>query len=269
MSDHQLSKAWQQRFTGISRLYGAEAINCLAKAHMVVAGLGGVGTWAAEALARSGVGHLTLFDLDDVCITNTNRQIHALSNTYGHSKVQVLSERLRLINPEITITPIETFLSLTNIPELIQPEHDFVIDAIDMAHTKSGLIAYCLARKIRMVTVGSAGGKLDPSQVTWSDLAKTESDPLLAKIRYDLYRTYRFARDSNRRFRVDAIYSTEPIHFLHTDGSVSCKKPKIVSGQLDCSGGSMGSCTMVTGSFGFLAASRAIARYLARTLPER
>ncbi|MEJ2681195.1 MAG: tRNA cyclic N6-threonylcarbamoyladenosine(37) synthase TcdA [Gammaproteobacteria bacterium] len=263
-SSSSLSLAYRRRFAGIARLYGDAALNALFRAHFCVIGLGGVGTWTAEALVRSGVGALTLIDLDEVCISNTNRQLHALDNLIGQSKVNVLCDRLLHINPELRLTPIEDFISLDNIPTYIGPEHDVVIDAIDMAHTKSGLIAYCLARKIRVVTVGSAGGKRDPSQVTHGDLARTERDPLLAKVRHDLFRTYRFARDRHRRFRVDAIFSPESVLYPQADGSVCPQKRAVDTGvKLDCEGG-FGACTMVTGSFGFLAASRAIHRFLAK-----
>lgn len=257
-----LSDAYQKRFSGIGRLYGRNNLYRLAKAHFVVIGIGGVGTWTAEALVRSGIGQITLIDLDEVCVTNTNRQLHALASKIGHSKIAVLAERLKDINPEVIVHQVEDFISLDNAPEYLQPEHDMVIDAIDMAHTKSGIIAYCLARKISIVTVGSAGGKLDPNLVTHGDLAKTECDPLFVKVRHNLYRTYNFKKDKNRRFRVDAIYSKEPLKFPKADGSVCPEKPgKSTSVKLDCSGG-IGACTMVTGTFGFHAASRAIQRYL-------
>lgn len=256
------SQSYQQRFSGIGRLYGLERQKYLARASFVVIGLGGVGSWAAESLVRTGIGEITLIDLDEVCVTNTNRQLHAVASEIGQSKATVLSHRLTDINPELTIHTIEDFITLDNIPELITPQHDIVIDAIDMAHTKAGLIAYCLARKIGIVTVGSAGGKCDPGQVTYSDLARTESDPLLAKVRQDLFRTYKFAKDRNRRFRIDAIYSKEPLVYPKPDGSVCTQKHAFSSGtKLDCTGG-MGASTMVTGTFGFHAAARGITRYL-------
>lgn len=257
-----LTDAYQQRFSGIGRLYGQQSLYALARAHFVVIGLGGVGTWAAEAIVRSGIGQITIIDLDEVCISNTNRQLHAVASQIGQSKVEVLAQRLKDINPEVHINAIEDFLQLDNISSLITPEQDMVIDAFDMAHTKSGLIAYCLARKIPIVTVGSAGGKRDPSQVTYGDLARTESDPMLVKVRQTLYRTYNFSRDRNRRFRVDAIYSKEPLVYPKPDGTVCPQKHSDSAGlKLDCTGG-IGACTMVTGTFGFHAASRSIFRYL-------
>ncbi len=263
---HTPVDTYDQRFSGIARLYGNDQLARLKHAHFVVVGLGGVGTWAAEALVRSGVGELTLIDLDDICVTNTNRQLHALSSTIGQPKTQVLATRLRDINPELTVHVVDDFIDLKNIPNLIHPDHDMVIDAIDKAHTKSGLIAYCLARKIGVVTVGSAGGKRDPRCVTSNDLARTENDPMFVKIRYDLYHRYRFSRDKKRRFRVEAVYSTEQMVYPKPDGSVCQQKPLTRDGvKLDCASG-FGASTMVAGTFGFIAASRAIERYLVKRL---
>lgn len=256
---------YQQRFGGVARLYGADAVHHLRQAHFMVAGLGGVGTWAAEALARSGVGTLTLVDLDDICITNTNRQLHALTTTVGQSKVDTMSERLQTINPDLTVHVVHDFLLKDNLAQWVTPEHHMVIEATDSANIKAAMIAYCRARKIGIVTVGSAGGKKDPRAITSSDLARTTSDPMLAKVRQHLYRFHHFARDTHRRFRVEAIYSTEQMVYPKPDGSIDTQKSVMTQDQssvkLDCTSG-FGSSTMVTGTFGFVAASRAIERYL-------
>lgn len=258
-----LSREWLDRFGGTARLYGTDALHYLARAHFVVIGLGGVGTWVAEALARSGIGELTLIELDEVCVTNTNRQLHALSSTIGKSKNRVTCERLQDINPELVIHTVEDFLHRKNISALIGKQHHVVIDATDSAHVKAALVAYCLAIKVRLVTVGSSGGKSDPGQITVSDLGKTLADPMLAKVRTHLYRHHNFTRDAGRKFRVDAVYSTEQMVYPKPDGSVCQEKQTLQSGvKLDCAGG-FGSSVMVTGSFGFLAATRAIERYLA------
>ncbi len=258
---------YQQRFSGIGRLYGHEALRKLSQGHFVVAGLGGVGTWAAEALARSGVGEITLIDLDDICITNTNRQLHALNDTIGHAKTTTMTQRLKGINPDLSLHSVDDFLDKENIPELITPKHDVVIDATDSSHIKAALVAYCRARRISLITVGSAGGKQDPSAVTTRDLGRTCSDPMLAKVRQQLYRLYNFARDKNRKFRVDAVYSTEQMVYPKPSGEV-CQQKSVMTQQeegasvkLDCTSG-FGSSTMVTGTFGFMAASKAIERYL-------
>jgi tRNA threonylcarbamoyladenosine dehydratase len=257
-----LSEDYLMRFGGVARLYGVSALNQLAQAHFAVIGLGGVGSWAAEALARSGVGELTLIDLDDVCMTNTNRQLQALVSNVGLAKNAVLTRRLLDINPELRIHSITDFLNLENITSYIDTHLDVVIDAMDSANIKAGLIAYASARKIRLITVGSSGGKKDPQKVTVDDLARTEGDPMMVKIRARLYRQYKFARDENRKFRVDAIYSSEQMVYPKPDGSVCMEKQIQQNGvRLDCTGG-FGSSVMVTGTFGFVAASRAIERYL-------
>jgi len=257
-----LSESYSQRFGGISRLYGRDALTALSEAHFAIIGLGGVGTWAAEALARSGVGQLTLADLDDVCLTNTNRQSHALNSTIGQPKVDVLSARLKDINPEIILHSHHNFLSIKNIPELITQKHHVVIDAIDGVRTKAALISYCSALKIRLVVCGSSGGKKDPQKITVSDLGNTTADRMLSKVRGELFRKYNFSRDKNRRFRIDAVYSSEQMIYPKPDGTVCMDKSVLENGvKLDCAGG-FGSSMMVTASFGLLAATKGIERYL-------
>ncbi len=257
-----LSENYLARFGGIARLYGAEALPLLAKAHFVVVGLGGVGTWAAEALARTGIGELSLIELDDICITNTNRQLHASQQFIGQSKNEVISARLNDINPELKLHTIHDFLTVNNIPEYIHFEHNIVVDATDSVHVKAALAAYCSGRKMRLVTCGSSGGKSNPSSITVGDLGCTKSDPLLAKMRNLLYHKHNFARSKNRRFRIDAIYSPEQMAYPKPDGNVCNSKQYLKDGvKLDCAGG-FGSSVMVTGSFGFAAAARAVERYL-------
>lgn len=258
----ELSAAYQQRFGGIARLYGQESLIALSQAHFVLVGLGGVGTWVAEALARSGIGKITLIEMDEVCTTNTNRQLHALQSTIGKSKNQIITERLKDINPDMTVESVEDFLDEKNMTQLIGSQHHVVIDAIDAAHIKARLVSYCLAIKVRLITIGSSGGKTDPQKIKVADLGHTENDPMLAKIRTQLYRHFNFARDSNRKFRVDAVYSTEQMVYPKPDGSVCMSKQFLQEGvKLDCAGG-FGSSVMVTGTFGFLAATKAIERYL-------
>lgn len=260
----ELSEQYRHRFSGVGRLYGQWALPLLARAHFAVVGLGGVGTWAAEALARSGVGKITLVEMDDVCISNTNRQSHALCSTVGKSKLQVVADRLLDINPEIELYPVHDFLTLNNIRDYIDQRHDVVIDAMDAANVKAGLAAYCSAIKLRLVVVGSSGGKRDATGIRVSDLAHTEGDPLLAKIRGQLFRHYKFVKDNKRKFRIDAIYSAEQMVYPKPDGSV-CMDKKVLQGgvKLDCTAG-FGSSVMVTGSFGFIAAQQGINRYLAK-----
>lgn len=260
------SDLYQQRFGGTARLYGNDALTALSNAHFVVVGLGGVGTWAAEALARCGIGEMTLIELDEVCVTNTNRQSHAMQSNIGQSKTAVIGKRLQDINPELKLHCIEDFITKKNMTALISPEHDVVIDATDSAHTKAAMIAYCSARKIRIIVSGSSGGKSNPQKITIGDLGHTESDPMLAKIRTQLYRHYNFSRNANRKFRIDAVYSTEQMVYPKPDGSVCMDKQVMENGtRLDCAGG-FGSSVMVTGTFGFIAANRGIERYLTKVL---
>ncbi|GLS27789.1 tRNA cyclic N6-threonylcarbamoyladenosine(37) synthase TcdA [Marinibactrum halimedae] len=263
----EFTTSYQQRFGGIARLYGEMNLQRLAKAHMVVLGIGGVGTWVAEALARSGVGTLTLVDLDDICVTNTNRQIHTLASTIGSSKTTIMADRLRGINPEINIIEVSDFIEPENVHEIIT-DQDAVVDAIDAAHAKAAVIAHCKRRKIPMVTVGSAGGKRDPRLVGSGDLSRTTNDPLLAKTRNQLRRCHHFSRNTKRVFSVEAIYSTEQMVYPDGDGEICYSASGMSDGvKLDCAGG-FGAATMITGTFGFVAASRVIDRFLIKQARE-
>jgi tRNA A37 threonylcarbamoyladenosine dehydratase len=268
-SPPQLSLSYRQRFGGLGRLYGETALLDLSRAHFVVIGLGGVGTWAAEALARSGIGELTLIEMDDVCITNTNRQSHAMVSNLGKSKLDVISARLKDINPEICLHPIEDFLARENLREYITKSHHVVIDAIDSAAVKAALVAHCSRIKVRLITVGSSGGKQDMSRIRAVDLGHTQGDPMLHKVRQQLFRHYNFSREPNRKFRIDAVYSDEQMVYPQPDGEVCMNKQALENGvRLDCAGG-FGSSVMVTGAFGFAAAHKAIERYLVKCAEQR
>jgi len=264
----ELTTAYQQRFGGIARLYGQKAPPLLHNAHFAVVGIGGVGTWVAEALARTGVGTLTLIDMDDVCITNTNRQAHALQSTIGQSKTGTMAARLRDINPEIVVHEIVQFINIDNVRELVTTQFNMVIDASDTAAAKSAIIANCRRNKIGIITVGSAGGKTDPRKIISGDLSRTTADPLLSKVRQQLRRFYNFPTNATRRFAVEAVYSEESMRYPQPDGSVCARKGLMEDGvKLDCSGG-FGSSTMVTASFGMVAAARAVEKYLGRLTPN-
>lgn len=258
MTDEQ-----DQRFGGTVRLYGRDAVELYRNAHIAVIGIGGVGSWVAEALARSAVGEVTLIDLDDVCVTNTNRQIHALSSTIGQSKVAVMADRMRDINPDCLVHEEEAFVSQDNVRELIDDRFDYVIDAIDAVGVKAAIIAHCKRNKIPVITVGGAGGQIDPTRVTIADLSRTEHDPLAAKLRNLLRRHFGFSK-SGRRFAVDCVYSTEQLRYPQPDGSV-CQQKTLHEGQtrLDCSGG-FGASTCVTATFGFVAVSRVLLKLYER-----
>jgi tRNA A37 threonylcarbamoyladenosine dehydratase len=256
--------ALDERFRGIDRLYGEGSAARLATAHVGVVGVGGVGSWAVEALARSGVGRLTLIDGDDVCVSNTNRQLHALEGEYGRAKVDVLAARVRAINPAIEVDPVARFLTPANLEELLGRNYDFVIDACDAFRVKVETIAWCRRRKIPLIVSGSAGGRLDPTLIRVRDLSKTEHDAMLALIRRKLREEFGFPRGPKRYFGVQAVYSLENVRYPQADGTVCGTRPK-VSGEaglkLDCGGG-LGAATHVTATFALAAVSRVIARLL-------
>ncbi|WJG10957.1 tRNA cyclic N6-threonylcarbamoyladenosine(37) synthase TcdA [Aliiglaciecola sp. LCG003] len=254
----------KNRFGGTERLYGQMQTDKLRQAHFCVVGIGGVGTWVAEALARTAVGQITLIDLDDICTTNINRQLHALDSTVGESKVDAMAQRIKQINPECVINCIEDFVTAENVGEYIQPQMDYVIDAIDSVVAKAALIAHCKRNKIKIITTGGAGGQIDPTLITVGDLSKTIQDPLAAKLRSQLRRFHSFSTNPKRRFAVECVYSTEQLRYPQTDGSVCHNKPNNQeSMKLDCNSG-FGASVAVTASFGFFAASRAINKFLAR-----
>lgn len=248
------------RFGGIQRLYGQRASDAFRRSHIAVAGLGGVGSWAAEALARSGIGTITLIDMDDVCVSNTNRQLHALEGQYGRTKTDAVADRLRAINPQADIRIHFGFVTTGNVAELITGDMDGVVDAIDSVKSKAALIAHCQRRKIPLVVAGGAGGQIDPTKIGVADLSRTTQDPLLAKIRNLLRREYGFSRNPKRRFGIEAVYSTEQLIYPAADGEVCHQKPDTTGPvRLDCATG-FGASSPVTASFGFIAASRMINR---------
>ncbi|NJA88915.1 tRNA threonylcarbamoyladenosine dehydratase [Rhodocyclus tenuis] len=241
----------QRRFGGVDRLYGAGARERLAAAHVCIVGIGGVGSWVVEALARSAVGTLTLVDLDMIAESNVNRQIHALGDSFGLAKVSAMAERVRAINPTCRVHEIEDFVTADNVATLLAGSYDYLIDAIDQVRAKAALIAWWKARGGAMVTVGGAGGKSDPTRLVVGDLARTEQDPLLAKVRSSLRRDYGFPRGDGGKFGVPAVYSQEPIR--RPAAGDSCAP---IAGGLNCAG--FGSSVCVTASVGFIAAAQAI-----------
>src|SRR5690606_27838733 len=187
-----MDPSWLERFAGIDRLYGAGAVARLSRARVAVVGLGGVGSWAAEALARSAIGHLSLVDADDLCLSNTSRQLPALAGQYGRNKAQAMAERCRAINPAIDAVPVEAFLTPSNLEALLGDGFDLVLDACDSFRTKVEAIAWCRRRKQPIVTVGAAGGRTDPTQVRVRDLSRTEHDAMLSLIRKKLRGEFNF-----------------------------------------------------------------------------
>lgn len=183
-----IDSTYDARFSGIGRLYGIKALERIKTAHILVVGIGGVGSWVAESLARSGIGGLTLVDLDDVCVTNVNRQVHALSSTVGKFKVEVMKERLLEVQPYCDIDVKQCFFSPKNIDKIFDKHYDFVVDACDDFTNKCHLIDHCRKNKIPVIVMGGAGGKVDPLQVKVSDMSFSQNDRLLARLRKNFAR---------------------------------------------------------------------------------
>ena len=241
------------RFGGIARLYGHGGLEKLRASHVCVVGIGGVGTWAAEALARSGVGALTLVDLDEVCASNINRQLHALTETVGRAKVDVMAERILAINPDCRVTAEPQFFNEQTAAGLLAPKFDFVLDAIDHVANKVLLLAGCRQRNRSVVACGGAGGRRDGTQVRTADLARVSHDRLLAEVRKQLRKEFQFPADGSA-MGVACVFSAERPVFAQPDGSVCENRTAAPDGtRLNCNGG-LGSATFVTGAFGFAAA---------------
>ena len=247
-----------QRFGGTQRLYSVAGEEKLSRSSVTVVGIGGVGSWVAEALARTAIGKITLIDLDDICVTNTNRQIHADQNNVGKLKVVAMGERIKAINPECEVVAVEDFINSKNQAELLAEHPDYVVDAIDSVPAKVALIAYCKRNKIKIISVGGAGGQKDPQKITVADLSRTIQDPLAARVRSELRRKHHFSKNPKRKFGVECVYSTEQLVYPKANGEV-CQQKQFVDGsvKLDCSGG-LGAAVTVTASFGMLAAARVI-----------
>ena len=251
-----------RRFGGITRLYGAEALQRFADAHVAVVGIGGVGSWAAEALARSAIGRITLVDLDMVAESNVNRQVHALDGEFGKAKVSAMAQRIRTINPNCAIVEIEDFVTPENVGTLFASGLDYVIDAIDQVRAKAAMIAWAKSSGVPLITAGGAGGQIDPTRIAITDLALAIQDPLLAKVRALLRKEYGFSREFRKKFGVPAVYSSEPLRYPPRIDSCAAPSP---SG-LSCAG--FGSSVCVTAPFGLLAAGQVL-NHLAHQAPPR
>lgn len=248
----------EERFGGIIRLYGRNEAERLAAARVAIVGIGGVGSWAAEAIARSGIGTIILQDMDDLCITNTNRQIHALQGTYGQLKTDTMADRLQLINPAIRVICESSFYTTTHPERLFDTGPDVVIDAIDSMRPKAHLIAECHKRGIPLVTCGGAGGRIDAASIRLADLARTCGDNMLAQLRKKLRQEYDFPLyDRCPEIGIPCVYSPERPRFPRCDGSVSKERQAHQKGGIGCASG-FGSATHITGTFGFMAAGAAL-----------
>lgn len=260
-SEHAID--FERRFGGVRRLYGPAAFERIRQAHVCVIGIGGVGAWTAEALARTAVGRLTLIDPDHLAESNINRQVHALTHELGKPKIQAMTERIRAINPLCRVRGVEEFLSAENVAGLLTSDIDYVVDAIDSARAKVAVIEHCRRHRIRLVCVGAAGGQTDPGRVRLADLARTTDDPLLAKVRSRLRREHGFPREPGRKFGVDCVYSTEPLVYPSEAGGACFERPDDARLHgLNCAG--FGSSACVTAAFGFTAAARVLNRLAAQ-----
>lgn len=245
-----------RRFAGVGRLYGAPALAHFRAAHVCVIGVGGVGSWIVEALARSAIGQITMIDLDHLAESNVNRQIHALTDTLGQAKVGALAQRIVQINPHCTVHQIEEFITADNLDQLIGARgYDFIIDAIDDVRAKTALIAYCRHRQLKLITIGGAGGQVDPTKIEVRDLCRTEQEPLLAKVRKRLRAEHGFPRGTKNKFGIDAVFSTEPLRLPPVVDDAG--EGGGVTG-LNCAG--FGSAMVVTAAFGLVAAAQVLNR---------
>lgn len=242
-----------RRFGGIARLYGDEALARFSRAHVCVVGVGGVGSWAVEALARTGIGRLTLIDLDNVAESNVNRQLHALTDDFGKAKVTALRERIAQINPQCEVEEIEDFVTEDNLETLFRRPFDFVIDAIDQVRVKAAMAAYFVKHKQPFILSGGAGGQKNPALIQTADLSRVTHDPLLANLRYTLRKRYGFSRDTKEKMRVPCVFSTENI--TPPQSGEACSTDAAPQG-LSCAG--YGASMLVTASFGLYCAQAAV-----------
>lgn len=258
-----LSEDYLARFGGISRLYGRSALERFHGAHICVIGVGGVGSWLVESLARSGIGELTLIDLDDVCVTNVNRQLPALDGTIGRPKVEVLAERVRAINPGCQVHAITEFLTPTNADRLIHESFSYVVDCVDRMSIKLTIILRSKKLGVPILTMGGAGGRKDPLRVKLLDINRTAGDRLLKQVRKKLRTEHRFPADQKKKHGVLAVVSDEAQTFPWADGSCRATAEPGENLRMDCASG-YGSATHVTATFA-LVGTGAVLDHLAQS----
>ncbi|WOE30486.1 MULTISPECIES: tRNA threonylcarbamoyladenosine dehydratase [unclassified Acinetobacter] len=237
---------YERRFAGVAKIYGEDAFQYYTRSHVMVIGIGGVGSWAVEALARTGIGELTLVDMDVIAASNINRQLPAMTSTLGHEKITVMAERCRLINPRLKINLIDDYLTAENVKLLLASAPDLVLDCIDDVKAKLALMLHCRFNKIPLIVSGGAGGKLDPLKIRVADLSKTEQDPMLAKLRAQL-RSKGICKKPKEKFGITCIYSIDN-PFSHQDVCPSAG--------LRCGG--YGSAVVVTSSFAMVAVAEVL-----------
>lgn len=257
------------RFGGIQRLYGKSAMTKFQHAHVCVVGIGGVGSWCVEALARSGVGRITMVDLDEICITNINRQLHAMDGEIGRQKTAAMASRVKAINPECEVQCLETFFSDRNAEEILNNKFDYLIDAIDHVRAKSLLLSRCKEYSIPVISCGGAGGLRDPSQIQINDITRCYNDSLINQVRKIMRSDYGFPAGTDRKkkikgrkFGISCVFSSESPVYEQCDGEVSVDKPRINPDdpiRLNCVAG-FGSITHITATFGLFAVSRCLSK---------
>ncbi|WP_445116557.1 tRNA threonylcarbamoyladenosine dehydratase [Acinetobacter sp. WZC-1] len=246
MTDLLPDDEYDRRFAGAATIYGDDAFHHYVQSHVMVIGIGGVGSWAVEALARTGIGELTLVDMDSIAASNINRQLPALTTTLGHEKIEVMAERCRAINPRIRVNLVDDYLSADNVRDLLQNTPDLVLDCMDDVKAKLALILHCRFNKIPLIVSGGAGGKLDPLKIRVADLSQTEQDPMLAKLRTQL-RTLGICKKPKQKFGISCVYSTDNPF----SGATLC-----AGAGLRCGG--YGSAVVVTASFGMVAVAEVL-----------
>ncbi len=246
MTDVLQNDEYERRFAGVAKIYGEDEFQHYENSHVMVIGIGGVGSWAVEALARTGVGELTLVDMDSIAASNINRQLPAMTSTLGYEKIEVMAERCRQINPRIKINLVDDYLSADNIKEVLAEAPDIILDCIDDVKAKLALMLHCRFNKIPLIVSGGAGGKLDPLKIRVADLSKTEQDPMLAKLRTQL-RGMGICKKSKDKFGITCVYSIDN-PFSSTDVCASAG--------LRCGG--YGSAVVVTSSFAMVAVAEVL-----------
>ena len=255
-----------RRFSGLVSLYGENGLARLKEVHVAVVGVGGVGSWAVEALARNAVGQITMIDMDIVSESNINRQLPAMTSTIGRDKTLVLQERIMKINPNCDVAIVDDFVTVDNVKNILPVDANYVLDCIDNFRVKAAMIAHCQRNKMPILTIGGAGGQLDPSRIKQVDLTRTQHDALFAKTRKLLRQDYGFARNPKRTFGVPCVYSDEQVVYADGHGGVTKQKPSVnhdnnESGvsfsNLSCASG-LGSSMQVTASFALIAVARIV-----------
>ncbi|MDB6093616.1 MAG: UBA/THIF-type binding protein [Verrucomicrobia bacterium] len=255
-----LDQDYLDRFGGVGRLFGRAGLDRLRAAHVCVVGVGGVGSWTVEGLARSGVGALTLVDLDDVCVTNVNRQLPALDGQIGRPKVTVLAERVRAINPACCVTVLHEFFTKESADRLLSAPFDYVVDAIDRMSNKALLIGESRALGRKVLTVGAAGGKRDATRIQVGDLGDAFGDELLRQVRKKLRRDHGFDSGTTKgkmNFGVRCVWSSEAQIFPWADGTCRAAPEEGSNLAMDCESG-YGAAVFVTGAFGLVAAGEVV-----------